>query len=97
VPVLGDPSRQFLVEVGVSPDVVDDEDRTTPKSSRRESQELSQIRTITDPQHPFFFSDGRRRRGTDILARRGTHGLSLGSQLPDEGGDAIHRGIDHGQ
>jgi hypothetical protein len=95
--MLRDPSGQVLVEVCVSPDVVDDQDGTAPKSSRRESQELSQIRAIANPQHPFFFSDGRRRPGTDILARRGAHGLSLGSQLPDEGGDAIHRGIDHGQ
>src|SRR5438445_13562763 len=74
---------------------MDDQHRTTPKSSRRESQELSQIGAIAGADGPPFFPDRGRRRRTDTIARRGTHAFSLWSQLSDEGGDSIHGGIDH--
>jgi hypothetical protein len=76
---------------------MDDQHRTTPKSSRRESQELSQIGAIAGADGPLFFPDRGRRRRTDTFARRDADALSLGTKLSDEGGDAVHRGVDHGE
>ena len=40
--VTGDAAGKVLVEVGVPPDVVDDENRATPETGRRQGDELSQ-------------------------------------------------------
>jgi hypothetical protein len=40
--VPGDAPGKVFVEVGVTPDVVDDENRATPETGRRQGHELSQ-------------------------------------------------------
>ena len=42
MPMLRDAPRQIPIEVGIAPDVVDDQDRAPAKTGRRFSQELPQ-------------------------------------------------------
>ncbi len=44
--VPSDAPGKVLVEVGVTPDVVDDENRATPETGRRQGYELSQGRAV---------------------------------------------------
>src|SRR6202011_5730281 len=95
--VPGDAPGQVLVEVGVTPDVVDEENRPAPKPGRRQRDKLTQGRTITGSEGSLLLPDGRRSPRPLVISRRGTHPASLGSQSAHEFRDPIQRGIDDGE
>jgi hypothetical protein len=49
-PLGGDPPRQLLVEVGETPDVVNDQDGPVGEAVRRSSEELTQCSAVIGPQ-----------------------------------------------